>query len=65
MFKVKKDYATLYKREDPDPTNRLLATHVDPFQINDGVPSEAEVEAVVQRLHPPYQSAQTFPGQHV
>ena len=47
MFKVKKDYATLYKREDPDPTNRLLATHVDPFQINYKVPLEAEVEAVV------------------
>ena len=52
MAKVTKDYATLYQQEDPYPPVRLLSTHVDPFQINDNVPSEVEVESAVQCLRP-------------
>ena len=52
MAKVTKDYVTLYQKEDPDPPGRPLATHVEPFQINDEVPSEAEVDAEVRLLHP-------------
>ena len=52
MAKVTKDYDTLYQREDPDPPGRMLATHVDPFYINDDVPSETEVKAAVRCPHP-------------
>lgn len=47
MAKLKKGYATIYQREEPDPPGRPMSTHVDPSQINDEVPSEAKVKAVV------------------
>ena len=54
MDKATKDYATLYQQEDPEPPVQLLATHFDPFKINDEVPLVVEVEVVVaiQRLRP-------------
>ena len=48
--KVTGDYDTLYWREDPTPTGRPVLIHVKPFRINDEVPTEAEVEAAVNRL---------------
>ena len=39
------DYAALYQREDPYPPGRSFFTHVAPFQIDDKIPTEAEVEA--------------------
>ena len=48
MYKVTKDYSTLYQWEDPELPVQLLDTHIDPFQIIDEVPTEAEVEAAVQ-----------------
>ena len=32
---VTKDYTTLYQMGHPEPPGKPLATHVDPFQIND------------------------------
>ena len=54
MAKVTNYYTTLYQREYPDPPGRLLSTHIEPFQINDKVPSEAEAEAeaAVRRFRP-------------
>ena len=41
-------YAALYQHEKPPPPlGRPLLIHVAPFQIKDGVLSEAEVEAAV------------------
>ena len=52
MAKFSKDYTTFYQREDHYPPSWLLSTHVDYFQINNDVPSEAEAEAEVLRLLP-------------
>ena len=38
MAKVTKEYTTRYLRKDPKPLSRLVATRVEPFQINDEVP---------------------------
>ena len=43
---------TLYQREEPHPPGLPLATHVNPSKVNDEIPLEAEVEAVVRRLRP-------------
>ena len=52
MAKVTKYYATLYQQEYPNTRGQPLATHVDHFQINDEIPSWAEVEKSVQSLFP-------------
>ena len=43
--KVRGDFQNLYKREDLHPPGLPLATHVDPSQVNDDTPLEAEVES--------------------
>ena len=49
---VRGDFHTLYQREEPHNPGIPLATHVDPVQVNDATPSEAEVEAAVCCLRP-------------
>ena len=48
MDNVTKDYSTIYQREKNYPSGQPLTTHVDPFQINDDVPSDMEVKSAVQ-----------------
>ena len=48
MEKVRGDFLTLYKREEPQPPGLPLATHSDQVQMNGKIPSEAEVEAAVR-----------------
>ena len=45
-------FQNLYHREEPQPPGLPLATHVYPTQFNDKIPSEADLEAAVHRLHP-------------
>ena len=45
MGKVTGYFWTLYQKEEPHPPGQLLATYVDPFQVNDYTSSEAEAEA--------------------
>ena len=52
MEKVRGYFQTLYQKEDPNPHGLPLATHVDPAKVNDDIPSESEVEAVVRLLRP-------------
>ena len=52
MEKVRGDLQTLYQREEPHTPVMPLATHMDPFQVNDVTPYEAEVETVVCCLRP-------------
>ena len=52
MEKVRGDFQTLYQREEPHPPGLPLATHVEPVQVNDVTPLEAEVETEFRRLHP-------------
>ena len=52
MEKVRGYFQTLYHREEPHTPGLPLATHVNPAKVNDKIPSEAEVEAAVQRLLP-------------
>ena len=47
MEKVRRDFQTLYYREDPHTPGLPLATHVDPAEANNKVPSEVELEAAV------------------
>ena len=51
MEKVRRDFQILYQREDPQSPGLPLETYVDPAKVNDEIPSEAEVEAEVRRLH--------------
>ena len=48
--KVRGDLQTLYQREEPHPPGMPLETHMGPANLNDEIPSEAEVEAVVCHL---------------
>ena len=43
MKKVRGDFQTLYQREEPHTPGLPLATHVDLDEVNNDVPSEAEV----------------------
>ena len=52
MEKFRGDFQTLYQSEEPHPPGIPLATHMDPVQLNDETPSEAEVEAAVRRVCP-------------
>ena len=45
--KLRGDFQTLYQQEEPHPPGLPLATHVDPAQMNNATPSEAEVEISV------------------
>ena len=47
MEKVRGDLQTLYQMEEPHPPGIPLAKHVDPVQVNDTNPLEAEVEEAV------------------
>ena len=48
--KVRGDFQTLYHGEYPQPPILPLETHVDPGQVNNAVPSEAEVETPARHL---------------
>ena len=50
MEKVRGDFQTLYQREETHPLVPPLATQVEMVKVNDEIPSEAEVEAVVCHL---------------
>ena len=50
LEKVSRDYAAIYYQEDPSPLGKPFLTHIDPFQINDGFPTEAEVKVAVCQL---------------
>ena len=50
MEKFRGDFQAIYHREEPHPTGLPLATHVNPANMKDDIPSEAEVEAAVRRL---------------
>ena len=52
MEKVREDFQTLYKREEPQHLGLPLDTHVDPSKANYKIPSVAEVEAAVRCLGP-------------
>ena len=52
MEKVRGDFQTLYQREKTPPPGPSLSTHNEPIKVNEDIPSEAEVEAAVRRLHP-------------
>ena len=52
MDNFRGDFQNLYHREEPQPPGLPLATHVYPTQFNDKIPSEADLEAAVHRLHP-------------
>ena len=52
MEKIRGDLHTLSQREEPHPLSPPLETHVDLARVNNDIPSEAEVEAVVRRLRP-------------
>ena len=47
MEKVRGDLQTLYQMEEPHPPGIPLAKNVDPVQVNDTNPLEAEVEEAV------------------
>ena len=49
--KVSGDYAALYRCKDSSPPGRPILIHIETFQIEDGVPSEVEVEATVRQLN--------------
>ena len=50
--KVRGYFQTLYQREDPQPPGIPLATHIEQSKVNDKIPLEAEVDAMVCRLRP-------------
>ena len=50
MEKVRGGFQTLYHREEPHHPGLPMATHFDSAEVNDEVPSEAEVEAAVIHL---------------
>ena len=50
LEKVSGDNTALYQREKLSPLGRPVPTHVYPLQIDDGVSTEAEVDAAVYRL---------------
>ena len=52
MEKFRGYFHIFYQREDPHHPGLTLATHVNLAKVNDKIPSEAEVESAVQRLHP-------------
>ena len=52
MEKFRGDFQTLYQKEDPHLHGLPLDTNVEPEKVNNGIPSELEVEAEVQHLHP-------------
>ena len=52
MENVRGNFQNLYHREDPNPPGLPLTTHVNPDKVNDKIPSEAELEAVVLCLRP-------------
>ena len=52
MENVRGDFQTLYQQEDPHPPGIPLETHVEPVQVNNATPSEAEMETVVRILRP-------------
>ena len=43
MEKVRGDFQTLYQREEPHLSDLPLATHVNPDEVSENIPSEAEV----------------------
>ena len=43
MENVRGDFQTLYQQEDPHPPGIPLETHVEPVQVNNATPSDAEV----------------------
>ena len=45
MEKARRNFQTLYQREEPHTLGITLATHVEPVQFNDANPSDVEVEA--------------------
>ena len=52
MEKVGGYFQTLYQREEPQTPGLTLATHMDPAKVNEEIPSEVDVEAVVRNLRP-------------
>ena len=50
--KVRGEFQTLYQRKEAHPPALTLETHINPVKVNNKIPSEAEVEASVRRLHP-------------
>ena len=44
------EYVALYQREYPPPSGRTIPTHFIPFDIDNEVPTEGEIEVVVRRL---------------
>ena len=52
MEKVGGYFQTLYQREEPQTPGLTLATHMDPAKVNEEIPSEVDVEAVVRNLLP-------------
>ena len=51
LHKVANDYAALYTAETPSPPGPPIPTHVAPFPILDGPPTEDEIAEAVRRLH--------------
>ena len=47
MEKARRDFQTLYYREDPQTPGLPLDTHVDPAEANNKVPLGVEGEAAV------------------
>ena len=52
MENFRGDFHTLYQMEEPHTPGLTLETHVNPVQVNDANPSEAEAEVVFCRLLP-------------
>ena len=52
MEKSRGGFHTLYQREYPHIPGLPLAKHFDLAKVNDKIPSEAELEAALQRLRP-------------
>ena len=51
IAKLSGDYVAFYKREEPPPPGQPIPTNFAPFQIEDMMPSEAEVETVALRIN--------------
>ena len=47
MENFRRNFQTLYQKDEPHSTGLTLATHVDPVKLNNNIPSDAEVEAAV------------------
>ena len=52
MEKSRGDFQTLYQRYEPHTPELRLATHFNPDNFNNDIPSEAEVESGVRCLLP-------------